>query len=55
VPMLPSATCFSLVSTDVPAVAAGHAPPSMAPLCSQPEDFWELLGWLSSRGILPCV
>jgi hypothetical protein len=33
VPMLPSASCFSLVSADVPAVAAGHAPPSMAPLC----------------------
>jgi hypothetical protein len=32
VPMLPSVTDFSLVATDVPAVAAGHAPPSMAPL-----------------------
>jgi hypothetical protein len=33
VPMLPSAPCFSLVSADVPVVAASHAPPSMAPLC----------------------
>jgi hypothetical protein len=31
--MLPSTLCFSLVSVDVPVVAAGHARPSMAPLC----------------------
>jgi hypothetical protein len=48
VPMLSSAHCFSLVYAGVPVVAAGLAPPSMAPLCRvrfSEEKWGKVLPW----------
>jgi hypothetical protein len=53
VPMLPSATCFSLVSTGVPAVVVGHAPSSMAPLCRvrfSEEEWGKVSPWTEGSG-----